>query len=123
MFEHFAGHHHAGGPLGDGKSGGIAPHREHIVPGGHGQGRGSEIDPDVAVGRGMGGHEPTAAAEVEQDLTSDERSGHQASTSGGQPVQSGERGLGPPPGVDEIVVLLDVVAVTDRGTFHRLPYG
>ena len=67
----------------------------------------------------MGSHEPAAAAEVDQDLASDERSGHQAPTSGGQPVQSGERGLGPPPRLHEIVVLLDVVTVSDRGTFHR----
>ncbi len=121
MFEQFAGHHHACGAITQREPGRIAPNRQHSMLAGNAQGRGAEIDADMAVGRGMGGHEATAAAEIEQDFARDERSRHQASTSDGQPVQSGERALGPPPGVGEIVVLPDVVAVSDRCTFHRSP--
>jgi hypothetical protein len=83
-----------------------------------------DVHADVAVAQAadVGPHETSAARQVDEHCAGARCGRDVLGARGGQPVQGGELAVGPPPVVDEFVVLRLVVAPPSRahGTAGRV---
>lgn len=121
VLEDLPGHDDGGGVIGQREVPRIAADGLHPLHRRGAEGRHGEVDADVDVAIEVPGHEATAAADVDEHLVRGRRPRDERAPDGGQPVEGGKPAFRPPPLVDEVVVLPQVVAGPGRCELQRFP--